>query len=335
MSVGTLSCTDIAANLYQNSLISNLHNTLKEMRQAYLSTAAPPRRNNISNKAKYMTDFEKEAADAWAKQELRVLSGSIRGLSESEEARQDTQDGIIRKRFAQRGLGALGKWAAGGVVAKSDEQILEESKQRELKEHREGILWYLRGKLQECVQFQGTMMEKRLRREMEKKKSMLAKAHVGPMPELGGFPNAVTPQKYNPAVVAEPQFNAEQELSAEQLQMFERQNQDMLKHYQDTLDQVRWVIEFLLRGEETLTLYRNAEKSLVEISELQTELVNNLTTQSAHIEALVADAFQIGDDVGAGNKQLKQASERQSTAQYVFYASCGLSAFLVLWDLII
>jgi syntaxin 18 len=84
-----------------------------------------------------------------------------------------------------------------------------------------------------------------------------------------------------------------------------------------------------------LTMHRKAEKSLVEISELQTQLVNNLATQSAHIDQLVADSSYTAENVGGGNKELKKATERKSTAKYVFYASCGLSLFLVAWDLII
>jgi syntaxin 18 len=82
-------------------------------------------------------------------------------------------------------------------------------------------------------------------------------------------------------------------------------------------------------------LCRTAEKSLIEISELQSQLVNNLATQSAHIDQLVADAEFTAENVGGGNKQLKKAAERKSTAKYVFYASCGLSLFLVVWDLVI
>jgi hypothetical protein len=80
---------------------------------------------------------------------------------------------------------------------------------------------------------------------------------------------------------------------------------------------------------------RTAEKSLVEISELQTQLVSNLATQSAHIDQLVADSFFTAENVGGGNKELKKATERKSTAKYVFYASCGLSLLLVVWDLVI
>jgi syntaxin 18 len=74
---------------------------------------------------------------------------------------------------------------------------------------------------------------------------------------------------------------------------------------------------------------------LVEISELQTQLVNNLATQSAHIEQLVADSISTEENVGGGNKELKRASERKSTAKYLFYGTCGFSAVLVLWDLLI
>lgn len=80
---------------------------------------------------------------------------------------------------------------------------------------------------------------------------------------------------------------------------------------------------------------RTAEKSLVEIGQLQAQLVNNLATQSAHVEQLISDSFLTTENVGGGNKQLKKATERKSTAKYVFYASCGLSAFLVVWDLVI
>lgn len=73
----------------------------------------------------------------------------------------------------------------------------------------------------------------------------------------------------------------------------------------------------------------------MEISELQSQLVNNLQAQSESIEQLESDSINTTENVGGGNKQLKKAAERKSTAKYVFYASCGLSVFLVVWDLVI
>lgn len=80
---------------------------------------------------------------------------------------------------------------------------------------------------------------------------------------------------------------------------------------------------------------RTAQKSLVEISELQTQLVDNLTAQSANIDLLMTESSNTTENVGGGNKQLKQATQRPSTAKYTFYATCGLCAFLLVWDLII
>ena len=80
---------------------------------------------------------------------------------------------------------------------------------------------------------------------------------------------------------------------------------------------------------------RTAEKSLIEISELQTLLVGNLATQSAHIEQLVTESEGTTENVGSGNKQLKEATKRPSAARYTFFASAGLCAFLIVWDLII
>lgn len=305
-----------------NSLITNLHKTLKELRTAYLSTATAPRRGASSTKEKYMTDYDKEATDAWAKKELRVLNGTITILADSEVARQQTETLVTRTKFSRKGLGALGKWAAGGVMQnQSAEERAEELKARELREHRESILWYLRLKLQKCSQDQASMMEKRIKREIEKKKSILAAREERGMPELGGFANAPVPPKASAATTAvshTQQFQPEEELTPEQVQMFEKDNQDMLKHYQETFEQVR-----------------DAEKSLIEISGLQSEIVNNLEIQSEHIAQLGADAFLTAENVGGGNKELKKASERKSTAKYVFYASCSLSLFLVVWDLVI
>ena len=73
---------------------------------------------------------------------------------------------------------------------------------------------------------------------------------------------------------------------------------------------------------------------MLEISELQTTLSGNLETQAAHIDQLVADSMYTTENVGGGNKELKRATERKSTARMVFFASCGLSLFLIGWDLI-
>ena len=74
---------------------------------------------------------------------------------------------------------------------------------------------------------------------------------------------------------------------------------------------------------------------MIEISELQTTLAQNLEMQSTRIDQMVEDSSNTEFNVAGGNTELKKASERWRPAQYLFYATCGLSAFLVLWDLVI
>jgi syntaxin 18 len=188
-----------------------------------------------------LTDRQREEIDAATKQLLRELNASIRNLADAEQLRQNTQMTITRKKYARLGLGALGSWAAGGAgQTKSFEQEQEEAKARAISTHRESVLWYLRQKLQECGSFQASMMEKRIMREMEKNRSVLEKSELGPMADRGGYDSAASSSYHSPSAVhmEAPRFVPEEELTPQQIQIFEKQNQDMLKHYESTLNQV-------------------------------------------------------------------------------------------------
>ncbi|KAI1272949.1 hypothetical protein F5Y07DRAFT_279766 [Xylaria sp. FL0933] len=315
-----------------NSHITSLHADLRNIRQSYLSTAQP-RRTLIPSahhdrSSRPLTDREREEIDANAKKMLRELNASIRTLADVEQARADIEAKVIQKKFA-RGLGALGAWASGGASAsKSPEQAAAEDRAKTISAHRDSVLWLLRHRLQECVKTQQDMMEIRLMREMERNRSVLAKARgqdAASFHSAKSFvetPHSLTGWKgasgQAPPTEEAQSDNARDDLTPEQLQMFERDNQDMLKHYESTLDQVR-----------------TAEKSLIEISELQTQLIDTLTTQSAGIEQLIADSDVTAGNVQGGNRQLTKATQKASPARYTFFATCGLCAFLIVWDLII
>lgn len=186
-----------------------------------------------------MTDRQREEIDAETKQLLRELSASIRNLADAEELRQKTATTLTRKKYSK--LGLLGSWAAGGgAQTKSGDQELEEAKSHTVSGHRESVLWYLRQKLQECGSFQATMMEKRILREVEKRRSLLANSDMGSMPRASFEPPPIPAPIYKRSVPEQTRTEPEDELSAEQIQMFEKQSQDMLKHYESTLDQVRY-----------------------------------------------------------------------------------------------
>lgn len=88
-------------------------------------------------------------------------------------------------------------------------------------------------------------MEIRLLREVEKSKSVLYKAR-GTMPVSdeysGGMdkgPSGAKGYRGKTTFQQDSERKTEEQLDPEQLQLFAQENQDMLKHYEDTLDQVR------------------------------------------------------------------------------------------------
>lgn len=180
-----------------------------------------------------MTDTERASIDAEAKSVIRQLNQAVERIAQTETIRQDTAEHVANRKRA--GLGALGRWAAGGAItAQSDEELQAEAKHKMLAAHREAIIWFLQSRLQEAGSLQATMMDIRIQREVEKSKSVLYKAKNVSVPyESGEFTSEGAGQK---ATGGERQ---EQELSQEQMQLFAQENQDMLKHYEDTLSQVR------------------------------------------------------------------------------------------------
>ncbi|KAF1344245.1 hypothetical protein BDV97DRAFT_364154 [Delphinella strobiligena] len=303
-----------------NARIADLTSYLRAIRSSYLSTAAAPRptrQQSASNVHKdgaqrHLSDTERASIDTEAKSIIRQLNQAIERIAQTEQIRQDTVVNIALRKRAQGSLGALGRWAAGNpITVKSDEELEDEANHKMVAAHREAVICFLQTRLQEAGNVQANMMETRIQREVEKSKSVLYKAKAASVPYDTGdhMPDASATKDVG--------GEAEQQLSKEQMQLFAQENQDMLKHYEDTLSQVR-----------------NAEKSLLEISELQSTLVVNLQQQNEHIDQLVQDSYLTTENVGRGNKELKRASERPSTARLLFHSTCAFCAFLVVWDLI-
>ncbi|KAJ5172528.1 hypothetical protein N7492_005121 [Penicillium capsulatum] len=340
-----------------NSHIHSLLQYLQSIRHAYLSTTAPSQRRNQSNNRRpypdtppsksqsHLTDPERDAVDASTALLLRDLATSISNLASAESLRQETHASILRKKYGHSAAGALlWRWAGGaGALAdddasragKSAEQIQAEEQARSTQTVREGVLWFLRRGLEGAASVQRGMVEKRIERIREKEKSVLYKvagkpggnapvagAASGAGAGAGASPttSASSPPLPTPDVVALSEADSariEAQLSPEQLQLFAEENDSMLRHYEDTLGKVQ-----------------NAEKSLLEISSLQETLVSHLATQEEYISQLVSDVDTTQTNVGHGNRELKRATERRSTAQAVFWGSVGLCTWLVVWDLV-
>ncbi|KAF2864384.1 hypothetical protein K470DRAFT_208499 [Piedraia hortae CBS 480.64] len=292
-----------------NARISELTRELRSMRSAYLSTATPSRRPGRSQQQQPLTDKEKDEFDAQSKSLIRQLNAAVTQLKQAEDLRREAGQQIALQKRNKTGFKALGRWAAGGAItAKSPEEEDEEAAQRQLGAHRDSVIFFLQTKLEQAGRMQSQMMEMRLARQLEKSKSMLDRSKDGRhiyAPPLQGQGNIISEE------------SGTVELSREQQQAFEEENSAMLKHYNSQLNQIS-----------------AAEKSIMEISELQSTLVSNIELQAEHIDQLVQDSFYTSENLGKGNRELKRASERRSAAQTMFYITAGLCGFLIVWDLV-
>ncbi|KAJ6108457.1 hypothetical protein N7523_009780 [Penicillium sp. IBT 18751x] len=322
-------------NALQNSHISSLLKYLQTIRHAYLSTtpqrrAQHPTREHQPSQS-HLTDPERDSIDSSTALLLRDLAASISNLSSAESLRQSTESQVLRKKYGHSAAGELlWRWAGGAGIGeeegKSEEQVSAEERAKILATVRSGVLWFLRTGLEGAASVQREMVEKRIERVREKEKSVLYKntgsqAKVAASNAEDQFGAQKTSSTFStPDAVALSEADSRQieaQLSPEQLQLFAEENDSMLRHYQDTLGKVQ-----------------NAEKSLIEISSLQETLVTHLATQEEYISQLVSDVDTTQTNVGRGNRELKRATERKSTAQAVFWGTVGLCTTLVVWDLI-
>ena len=321
-----------------NKSISSLLSYLRSIRQPYLSSSAPPRRSHKpSRKASiaagvevpsHLDDTQREAIDSQTSSVLREINGNITNLSSAVSLQHDTATKVLEKKYGKP-TGLLWRWTGGDGDApdagKSKKQLDEEGRVKTTKEWREGVLWYLNKKLETAVSSQQEMVEIRLERERQRQMSVLydqrnknVRLEREPETVNGEYGNIDLRghDKYNPAPDQYHESGG-QELSPEQMQLFEQENSALFNHLNDQLAKVT-----------------QAEKSLMEIGSLQQTLVGHLSVQGEMIGQLVDDAADTEGNVKRGNKELKKASERGSTAKMVCWASAGLCSFLIVWDLI-
>lgn len=193
---------------------------------------------------------------------LRELNSSIGILEDAETLRRKTETELILKKHA-RGFGALGSWASGGAVGtKSDEQKTAEAQLEQIAGHRDGVLWYLRKQLEACLRTQQDMMEARLAREQDLSRSMLSQsATLADFAEFKPSSAAATDAQDKGSSTS-----YDQGLSAEQIQMFEEGNQDMMTHFDSALDKVRYV-NFDIHKDTSTNKVPGASRSLSERSQ--------------------------------------------------------------------
>ena len=211
--------------------------------------------------------------------------------------------------------------------------------------HHAGITWFLSRRLTEASQHQKELQEERIKRQLERSRSLGSSAAREAMTVtprggaqgrqqspsdswLGGASSAFVsgiaatigstssrpapkPLVATPSVEISDDDEEELELSESQILQFEAENANILRSVQDTLESVQ-----------------QAEARLMDISNLQLELVTHLTHQTELTEQLYEDAIATTSTVEKGNVQLREAKRRAKDSRIfilVFLIGASLS----------
>ena len=212
----------------QATHISSLSAQLQSSRKAYLSTArAPVSRLHLAASSPHLTDAQRDALDADTKSIIRSTLSLITRLESAETIRVQAEAQIFKKKHST--LRSI--W---------EDEALRDADAEAIKivtAHREGIIWYLKNRLEKASEDQRERQEIRLNRQIERGKSLLYKA--APALPNRGMASSIATAKV--AVDDEDERQSFEALSPDQLRIFEKENDGMLKHYGDALEQVRCV----------------------------------------------------------------------------------------------
>jgi syntaxin 18 len=202
-----------------------------------------------------------------------------------------------------------------------------------IKAHRSSILWTLNDRLAKTSASLTDLQEERSRRREERGKSLggqaakeAARLGVGKQTSEGWFnsltnssiPSGLPASSSDMAgpIIPTDELPIESQLSSAQLQVLESENSALLENMESTLSSVL-----------------SAEKSLLEISALQTELVKNLVQQTELTDRLYEEAVGSVGEMKKAGQQLVQAKKRgEEGRMFLIIFLLGASMALLFLD---
>ncbi|CAG8693991.1 6471_t:CDS:2, partial [Funneliformis mosseae] len=310
-----------------DSHINNLKIFLLSIRKVYLNTASQhytpsnfsyndsfnlstfdsnDDKNFLSkfNPSTNLTDKERDEIDLQAKMIIQQCLDRIKKLEESEKKRQNSVMNNTWNKILSTAFSAEGHDMLPAI--------------------RSSITWYLNKRLTEVSMIQKNQQETRIMKEIEKRESTLYKsASIRPSTPLP-FPTMINEEKEIPGkhddelnggtMVTDDDDDIERHLTTEQKMMLEMENETMMKELATSLEQVN-----------------QAEKALLEISNLQSVLSNHLAVQTQQTDRLYAEAIATTDRVQEGNLMLQQARQRASDTRKWVLTFLIIASFILLF----
>ncbi|ORY28781.1 snare-complex protein syntaxin-18 N-terminus-domain-containing protein [Naematelia encephala] len=308
-----------AYRIYEH--LTSLNTLLASIRKPYLSLTTQPPLSRRPRPAE-SNDNEAEAEG----QELRKWQGS-KYLSDRERDEIDLRGKMILRTCRER-VGILeesekGRHKAAPTPSSIFHTLLPSltptststTASTLLSAHRASILWTLDRLLATTSQTMTNMQEERSKRRDERSRTLGGQAarEVAILQARAGPSNPAVETIISPD--DEPPI--EDQLSPEQLQEFASENSALLSHMEQQLSSVL-----------------SAEKSLLEISAMQTELVRHLVQQTEITDRLYDEAVGSVSEVTKANEQLKTAKRRGEEGRLfllVFLVGASLGILFLDW----
>ncbi|KAG2369902.1 hypothetical protein BDR07DRAFT_1387337 [Suillus spraguei] len=309
--------------------ISTLTRMLSSIRKPYLSVDAhtvPLSRHgshaiDLSDSTKswsgirYLTDEERDQVDLQARVVLSRCADRVKEMETLEKRRAE---------LAASNVNPLTRFLPARLKS-NNSTILSDFTAA----HHSSITWYLSRRLTEASQTQKEMQEERVKRQLERTRTLGSSAaqeamnivSKGPAQHqqrvggggdswlegassalvsgiaatIGSSRSAAQPRTLTPASsLGDLEGDDDDiELSQSQILQFETENANILRSVQDTLESVQ-----------------QAEARLMDISNLQMELMTHLTQQTELTDQLYEDAIATTSTVEKGNVQLREARRR-------------------------
>ncbi|TYJ57661.1 hypothetical protein B9479_001514 [Cryptococcus floricola] len=331
--------------------LASLRHLLTSVRKPYLSSAEPPpmsrrrpQRPTSSQagddgqveewakweKSKYLTDKERDEIDLRARMILRRCNERVGVLERAERARKTKVNSSLPASSLFQLLPSL---ALPSSPSTSSEPIISA--------HHASIIWTLNDTMAKLTGTLSDMQTERVKRREERGRTLgngaSAEAErLGRARKAGegrSIPDGVVVDVHDaalsPTMGSDPHLHSglgiidpsappiESQLSQAQMQEFESENNALLEHMSSTLSSVL-----------------SAESSLLEISQLQSELVRHLAQQTEVVEQLYEDAVGSVAEVRKANDQLVKARERGKEGRLfllVFILGASFSLLFLDW----
>ncbi|KAI9136067.1 hypothetical protein BKA69DRAFT_1179205 [Paraphysoderma sedebokerense] len=189
--------------------------------------------------------------------------------------------------------------------------------------HYNAIVWLLSAWLMEVSKFHRQQQEKRVQREMERHNSPITPLPSTPplLPStLSSSPksNLMSTSSSLPIQEDEDLYeeddDIENSLSTQEKMLLESENREIMNRLESKLEHVR-----------------QAESTLLEIANIQTQLSHHLSAQSSVITQLYNDATLQTDNVREGNKYLVKAQKRGSDSRIIVLVILIVLTFVLLF----